>query len=277
MIHHAAVADKAWHDDQYTLVMFGGSRQYDAAIDEQGKHTSLINEVSRLTTELRTAELILSKVRTAENSKATAEKTYDDAITKLDDLIAERRGLLKSAADKVADRSSNLLKARVRKDHLPETYLSALHKLFEASFTQQVEEGCVEWVKGVLVDEESGGWPKLRKSFLELYEAKIMAGSPPEASDGLLAALETVIFSGARTLTDRQRKKIYLNLTDSVIAGIVSAVPRDAINLSYIDEGRPNRFQDGLSWAAGVGFVRALCSSNLPASFDYGSAGRRSR
>jgi division protein CdvB (Snf7/Vps24/ESCRT-III family) len=219
------------------------SAQYETAIEEQGKYTNLIDEVTRLTKELQTAESILSKARTAENGKASAEKAYDDAITKLDDLIAQRRAILKLAADKVADRSSNLLKARVRKDHLPETYLSALHKLFEASFTQQVEEGCVDWVTAVLADEESGGWAEFRKSFLELYEAKIMAGSPPEASDGLLATLEAVIFKGARTLTDRQRKKIYLNLTDSVIAGIVSAVPRDAINLSYIDEGRPIDFK----------------------------------
>jgi chromosome segregation protein len=83
----------------------------------------------------------------------------------------------------------------------------------------------------------------LRKSFLELYEAKIATGSPPEASDGLLTALEALIFNGARTLTDRQRKRIYLNLNDAVIAGIVSKVPRDAINLSYMDEGRPIDFK----------------------------------
>jgi chromosome segregation protein len=229
-------------------VMFGVRREafsirYAAAVEEQGKHTNLIDEVTRLTSELQTAESIQSRVRATEASKAVAESAYDDAVTKLDGLIAQRHGILKSAADKVADKSSNLLRARVRKDHLPEEYLSGLHKLFEASFTQQVEEGCVDWVKAALADEDSGGWAALRKAFLELYEAKIMAGSPPEASDGLLAALQSVIFKGARTLTDRQRKKIYLNLDDAVVAGIVSAVPKDAINMSYIDEGRAIDFK----------------------------------
>ena len=215
--------------------------KYAAAAEEQGKHTNLIDEVTRLTGELQTAESIQSRARMAETSKVVAETAYDDAVTKLDGLIAQRHGILKSAADKVADKSSNLLRARVRKDHLPEEYLSGLHKLFDASFTQQVEEGCVDWVKAVLADED--GWAALRKSFLELYEAKIMAGSPPEASDGLLTALQLVIFKGARTLTDRQRKKIYLNLDDAVIAGVVSAAPKDSINMSYIDEGRAIDFK----------------------------------
>jgi chromosome segregation protein len=229
-------------------VMFGVRREafaikYAAAVEEQGKHTNLIDEVTRLTSELQTAESIQSRARAAETSKVVAETAYDDAVTKLDGLIAQRHGILKSAADKVADKSSNLLRARVRKDHLPEEYLSGLHKLFEASFTQQVDEGCVDWVKAVLADEDGGGWAALRKSFLELYETKIMAGSPPEASDGLLTALQSVIFKGARTLTDRQRKKIYLNLDDAVVAGIVSAVPKDAINMSYVDEGRAIDFK----------------------------------
>jgi hypothetical protein len=47
-------------------------------------------------------------------------KAYDDAITRLDELVDRRHQVLKTAADKVAGKSSNLLKARVRKDRLPE-------------------------------------------------------------------------------------------------------------------------------------------------------------
>jgi hypothetical protein len=67
--------------------------------------------------------------------------------------------------------------ARMRKDRMPAQYRAALHKLFEASNTQSVEEGCTDWIKTILEGDDEG-WAKLRKSFVELYEAKIMAGSP---------------------------------------------------------------------------------------------------
>jgi chromosome segregation protein len=216
---------------------------YHAALEEQGKHKSLIDEVARLTAELQTAEGMLARARTAELAKTTAAAAYDQAITELDGLIERRHQVLKTASEKVAGKSSNLLKARVRKDRLPETYVAALCRLFDASATQQVEEGCSEWVKSVLAEDESGGWASLRKTMLELYEAKIGTGSPPEASEGFLTNLQSVLFKGARTVTERQRKRIYSNIDDERIAAIVSAIPRDAINLSYMDEGRAIDFK----------------------------------
>jgi AAA domain, putative AbiEii toxin, Type IV TA system len=197
----------------------------------------------RLTAELQTAEGILARARTAELAKTTAAAAYDQAITELDGLVDRRHQVLKTAAEKVAGKSSNLLKARVRKDRLPETYVAALCRLFDASATQQVEEGCSEWVKSVLVKDETGGWVSLRKTMLELYEAKISTGSPPEASEGYLTNLQSVLFKGARNVTERQRKRIYSNIDDERIAAIVSAIPRDAINLSYMDEGRAIDFK----------------------------------
>lgn len=136
-----------------------------------------------------------------------------------------------------------MLKARLRKDRMPAQYRASLQKLFEGSGTQSVEEGCTDWIKEVLEGDEEHGWTKLGQRFLELYEAKIMAGSPPDASDGLLNSLQGLIFNGVRPLTDRQRKRIYQNLADPVIAGIVAAVPNDAINMSYVDDGRAIDFR----------------------------------
>ncbi|MBR1090800.1 hypothetical protein JQ621_25345 [Bradyrhizobium manausense] len=47
-------------------------------------------------------------------------------------------------------------------------YLSGLHKLFEVSITQQVEQGCVDRVKAVLADEDGG-----REMFCEDFELYI--------------------------------------------------------------------------------------------------------
>ncbi|MBT1512912.1 AAA family ATPase [Bradyrhizobium sp. SRL28] len=215
---------------------------YAAAVEEQGKHSNLIDEVARLNAELQTAETAQARARSAEVTQANAEKNYRDALAGLDALVEQRRGILKSAADKVAGKSSNLLLARMRRDRMPAQYLAALQKLFEGSNTQSVDEGCTDWLKAIMEGDEEG-WSKLRQSFLDLYEAKIMAGSPPDASDGILTSLQALLFKGLRQLTERQRKKIYQNLTDALIAGVVAAVPSDAINMSYLDDGRPIDFK----------------------------------
>ncbi|OAF07582.1 TrlF family AAA-like ATPase [Bradyrhizobium neotropicale] len=216
---------------------------YAAAVEEQGKHSNLIDEVARLNGERQTAEAAQARARSAELVKANAEKDYEDAVAQLDRLVGERRDILKSAADAVAGKSSNMLKARARRDRRPAQYLAALYKLFEASHTQSVEESCTDWVSRTLAADEVEGWAKLRQQFVGLYEAKIMAGSPPDASDGILSSLQTILFHGARQLTERQRKKIYQNLTDTTIAGIVAAVPDDSIIMSYIDDGRAIDFK----------------------------------
>jgi chromosome segregation protein len=216
---------------------------YAAAVEEQGKHSNLIDEVARLNAELQTAEAAQARARSAALAKGNASKDYEDAVAQLDRLVGQRRDILKSAADAVAGKSSNLLKARARRDRMPVQYLAALHKLFEASNTQSVEESCTEWVSATLAADEAEGWAKLRQQFVELYESKIMAGSPPDASDGILNALQTILFNGARQLTERQRKRIYQNLTDTTIAGIVAAVPVDSIIMSYVDDGRAIDFR----------------------------------
>ncbi|MVT73802.1 AAA family ATPase [Bradyrhizobium cajani] len=216
---------------------------YTAAVEEQSKHSNFVDEVARLNTELQTAEASQAKARSAGQTHVHAERNYRDALESLDGLIERRRAILKAAADKVAGRSSNMLKARLKKDRMPAQYRAALYKLFEGSGTQSVEESCTDWIRAILEADESKGWAKLRQRFLDLYEAKIMAGSPPEASDGLLSSLQAIIFNGARQLTDRQRKRIYQSLADPVVAGIVAAVPNDAINMSYVDEGRAIDFK----------------------------------
>ncbi|MCP1835445.1 energy-coupling factor transporter ATP-binding protein EcfA2 [Bradyrhizobium sp. USDA 4532] len=229
--------------DRFEVKRAAFGTTYAAAVEEQGKHSNLIDEVARLNGELQTAEAAQARARSAELAKANAEKDYKDAIAQLDRLVSQRRDILKSAADAVAGKSSNMLKARARRDRLPAQYLAALQKLFEASHTQSVEESCTEWVSATLAADEVEGWVKLRQQFVGLYEAKIMAGSPPDASDGILSSLQTILFNGERQLTERQRKRIYLNLTDTTIAGIVAAVPADSIIMSYVDDGKAIDFK----------------------------------
>lgn len=120
---------------------------YAVAVEEQGKHSNLVDEVARLNIELQAAEAAQAKARTEGQLQLNAESGFREVLDKLDNLAARRRAILKAAADKVAGRSSNMLRARMRKDRMPAQYRLALQKLFEASGTQQVEEGCVDWIK----------------------------------------------------------------------------------------------------------------------------------
>lgn len=213
------------------------------AVDAQSMHRNLIDDVARLTQELQLAESSLSAALATETGRHPAVKNYDTAIENLDKLLQDRRSVLGTAAGKVAGKSSNLLKARVRRDKSPEEYQASLCSLFEASFTQQVEEGCADWVTALLNTDPENGWSELRKTMLSLYVAKIEAGSPPEAPPEIIAGLRAVLFNKARNVTDNACKKIYGNLNDRNIGAIVSSTPSDSIVLSYMDDGRAIDFK----------------------------------
>jgi AAA15 family ATPase/GTPase len=218
--------------------------EYSLAAAEQAKHSALLDDSGRLTHELQIAEGQVSRLRAAATTKEGAIKAYDDAITKLDTQVESRHQILKSAADKVEDKSSNLLSARVKKDRQPKDFIAALCKLFEGSGTQQVEESCADWVSAVCAMEPAiEGWSALRKALLKLYGQKIEAGSPVEPNDELTESIKAFVFGGTRNVTVRQTKKIYNNLTDATVEAIVSAIPRDAIQLNYIDEGKKIDFK----------------------------------
>lgn len=229
--------------DSFAVKREAFHQTYTAAVEEQSKHSNFVDEVARLNVELQTAEAAQARARNAGQAQVNAEKIYADAVANLDALVKQRRAVLKAAADKVAGKSSNLLRAKVLKDRMPAEYHAALCKLFEASHTQGAEDSCRDWIRTTLATDEEGGWATLRQQFLSLYEAKIMAGSPPDASDGILESLKTLLFNGERQLTDRQRKRVYQNLTDPAVASIVAAVPRDTINMFYLDEGRAIDFR----------------------------------
>jgi len=211
------------------------------AIAEQTRHRNLMEDSQRLGAELQTAERAQARAAASEAEKASAIAAYADATAALDTLLEERREILKIAADKVAGKSSDLLKARVKRDRMPDEYVTALCALFEATHTQGVTEKCQGWVSDVLGDGGIG-WNELRKKIVWLYESKIAAGSPAEPSEETAKGIDELVFGGSAALTINQRRRFYANLSDATVGQIVSAVPKDSIVLTYMDRGRPIDF-----------------------------------
>jgi chromosome segregation protein len=218
---------------------FGAAHR--AAVDHQTSHRSLLDENNRLTEELSAAEEQESELATREKSTAEAIQQFGEARVKLKELLDERYTILGTAADQVADKSSELLKARPKHDPAPVEYIRALCGLMEGSYVQDAETKCSMWVADALAIDQEGAWGRICDAILAAYEAKIAAGQPPEAPEPIVAMMKGFLFDG-EPVTDRQVARIYQNLNDATVGSVLSAIPNDYIVMTYLDEGRNIEF-----------------------------------
>ena len=94
-----------------------------------------------------------------------------------------------------------------------------------------------EWVAELAPRDADPNWSNIRDGMLQIYAAKIATGSPPEPGDDIANQIRKLLFS-QQTLTSQQVNKIYQNLDDDVLSNIFTAVPRDYIVMTYVDQGR---------------------------------------
>ena len=215
--------------------------QHAAASALQTAHRALLDENSRLTSELSAAAERESELATEETNAADAVTTFAEARDKLSTLVADRYAVLAEAAEQVAEKSSALLKARPKHDPAPDSYTASLVALMEKSFVHDAEAKCSEWITDILAASSANGWEVVCRSVLAAYEAKIMAGRPPDPPEAIATQLKAFLFGGVG-LNDRQLARIYQNITDSVVGAIVSAIPNDIIVMTYVDDGRNIEF-----------------------------------
>jgi chromosome segregation protein len=218
---------------------FGAAHK--AAVDHQTSHRSLLDENNRLTEELSAAEEQESELATREKSTAEAIQQFDEARAKLKELLDERYTVLGTAADQVADKSSELLKARPKHDSAPVEYIRALCGLMEGSYVQDAETKCSMWVTDALAVDQERAWGEICDGILAAYKAKIAAGQPPKAPEPIVAMMKGFLFDG-EPVTDRQVARIYQNLNDATVGSVLSAIPNDYIVMTYVDEGHNIEF-----------------------------------
>jgi AAA domain, putative AbiEii toxin, Type IV TA system len=202
------------------------------AVATQTAHRSLLDENNRLTAELSAAAERESELAARETGTADTVAQFAEARSKLKELLAERFTVLHDAAEQVAQKSSALLKARAKHDPCPASYVASLGALLERSYVQDVEVKCSTWIRDAIAASPENAWDVICNDILAAYEAKIMAGQPPEAPDAL-----TTDLAGFLSVSEKQAGRIYLNLNDTVVGTIVSAAPGDYIVMTYLDDG----------------------------------------
>lgn len=212
------------------------------AINAQTAHKQLIDEHSRLIAELQKAEQAAIDAAEQEEEAKGAPALFQEACTKLDKLISDREKVLDEAARRVEGQSSQMLKARLKRDPRPEEYVEAIAGLMAGARVHDMEDKAGDWVGELVRPNAANNWRMVRTALLNLYEAKINAGLPPEPSEEDAEALRSTIFSTSR-LTPQQTLKVYQNLSDEALANIYAATPRDYIVMTYVDQGRDVPFE----------------------------------
>jgi chromosome segregation protein len=218
---------------------FGAERQayqdkYDAAVIEQQKHKDIIDENARLTGALEMAKTAQQTAERAAAEASSAGQTLEAARSTLADCLARRRDILSSAAAKVANHSSQTLKARTKVDPAPEEYVSALAALLQGSRVSDAADKCRQWVTEALAADQAGAWRSICDQIVAIYEEKIMAGSPPEPGQALSDKINALMLGGG-VLTANAANRVYQSLSDDTVGNVLAARPRDFIVLTYVD------------------------------------------
>ncbi|MFG1245097.1 TrlF family AAA-like ATPase [Xanthobacter versatilis] len=206
---------------------------YAEARIEQQAHRAIIDENAKLSEALQAARHEEQAATKAAEEASHAVEALATATERLKEHLGRRRQVLKDAAAKVADHSSQTLKARMKGDPLPTEYVDATVALLEGSRVSDSRERVAEWIKAAL-KSDPGAWASISGQILQLYESKSMAGAPAEPGDALLARIKG-LFLGGGQLTSFAATRVYSLLSDATVGAVLSAVPRDHIILTYVD------------------------------------------
>jgi chromosome segregation protein len=216
--------------------------QLKAATAAQQAHKQLLDEHARLLNELKEAEAAVHQWVETLNSQGEATEEFTKAVSELDRLVTRRAAVLTLAARRVEEHSSQMLKAKHKSDPQPKEYIGALEKLLSGARVHDAHDKCVERIGDMTKHDAPVTWGDFRRALLDIYKAKIAAGSGPDPSTELANRLRALIFT-TTSLTQQQVQKIYQNLSDDPLSDVFAAVPDDYIALTYIDHGRDIEFQ----------------------------------
>lgn len=218
-------------------------QQHALAVSQQTAQRALVDENTRLATDLGSAEAAKVRAMAAESDSKTSAVDFADARAELARLVATRRRILEDAAVQVAGKSSKMLKARVKRDPRPAEYLASVATLLDKSYVADAHLKCEEWIAAALARDAENFWTIVCDKVLTAYEAKIIAGSPDDPGRELSKHIQEMIFDGSSSFTENQLGRIYGNLTDATVSAVVSSVPRDYIILNYVEDGRSMPFE----------------------------------
>lgn len=212
--------------------------RYDIARERQAAHGALIAESERLGTQLKEAEATEAREAAKEASTRNAVAAFAEARQALARLVQARLTLLRRAASEVAEKSGGTLQAWEKRDAKPAECVSAFCALTEGTTIRGAEQGCEDWVEALFKAGDGVAWTALCDEMVEIYRGKVLAGGPAEPGADATRALKDCFFRGQGSiLTERQAARLYGKLTDQSVGLVISATPKDSIQLTYASRG----------------------------------------
>ncbi|MCJ2130990.1 ATP-binding protein [Methylobacterium sp. E-045] len=240
----AMVTEHATASESFAATSADFRSRYDIAKDRQAAHGALITEGERLSIQLKEAEAAEARVAAKVATSRVAVAAFTEARDGLASLVQARHELLRRAAGEVANKSNGTLKAWEKRDNRPAECIAAFCALMEGTNVRNVEQGCDEWVSSIFKVTDGVAWKALCDELVAIYKAKIMAGSPAEPGADASRSIKDCIFKGqVVSLTDNQASRLYGKLTDQTVGLIISATPKDSIQLTYVSDGQKIPFE----------------------------------
>jgi chromosome segregation protein len=207
----------------------------------QVRHRIASAEQDALKSQIQELDKLVNEPQEAEARERQAEKREQQLIDATSKLAAVRmslnsqlqinKELLESASTKVAAMSNKVLMAEVRREIVPKEFVEALLAICENQRVREASDRCEGRVVEIM-QQGGNAWAQVADSFLELFKARVQAGSTSsEPSEEVRQLLHSVLFD----LTEQQTVSIYNGLTADKIARVLMASPLDFIAFEYKD------------------------------------------
>lgn len=218
-------------------------RAHDKAAARQHAQRALVEESALLSRALEEAENKEKELEKAESKSMVAASAFDGTRFNLNGLLETRRKILTDAASKVAGTSSQMLRARLKRDPCPREYVESLASLCQSSYVSDAETKCEAWVKRI-VSSSLQPWEKVCDEIKTIFSKKIESGNAEEPTHEIQGLIKNCMFHGGDfSLSSNMVRRIYSNFTDEAVGAILAAVPRDYIVLSYVEDGHVISFE----------------------------------
>jgi chromosome segregation protein len=206
-----------------------------SAMAEQQQHKALLDEAARLNTQLEAAELAARQAAERLKEREQAPTVFENARKRVADILSDRRGLLKRAADQASAMSEGLLNASVVPAIVSDDQVSALCAMIESSRIRSPEEKVKTHLTVIAADPPA--WDTFCNQLLAICRAKTRSPAPAAEAPALDAETSAQLDAALsfEPLTDFARQTIWSKFSPATVTAILAAVPDAYVEFEFKD------------------------------------------
>lgn len=212
--------------------------QHKAALEQEAKLKNLLDESTRLTGDLRTAEVAERRSATRLRGLEGASEELAATRAELTARLSNRRRILQEAATRVEAMSAGSLRASVQDDLQPEQYVSSLMETCEGYHVRDLESRCEQRVREMMENRvgqrsDRTEWDNATDTVLLVYKHKLQTRALSiEPGDDIALALEAALL---QPLTPQQLNGIFTQLDEQRVVKMLTATREDQVVFEYHD------------------------------------------